>query len=250
MEPVPVYPKKYHIETNDVDFARRLKLSSLFGYFQEIASLHADNLGVGIDTIAKVGVRWALIRIRVDIIRNPEWNEEVFIETWYPEPKKFEFIRDFSVCDAGGNIIVKAISSWIIFDIETKELRKRDLITGGFPQPAKDRALDCKFEKLKAFGQPEVAYQKVIRYSDIDFNGHLNNSKYVDFMMDCFTMEDHEKYRMKTIEVNYISEALPGDTIIVYKDLSALSSNLVYFEGVAEKDNKPVFKAQIEVEAF
>jgi acyl-ACP thioesterase len=250
MEPVPVYPKKYHIETNDVDFAKQLKLSSLFGYFQEIASLHADNLGVGINTIEQIGVRWALIRIRVDIIRNPLMNEEVFIETGYPEPKKFEFIRDYSVKDNGGNIIVKAISSWIIFDIETKELRKRDLITNGFPQSTKDRALDCRFEKLRALGQPEMVYKKVIRYSDIDFNGHLNNSKYIDFIMDCFTMKDHKKYRVKTIEVNYTSEALPEDTIVFYRDLSAIGSNLIYFEGVNEKDNNTVFKAQIEIEIF
>jgi acyl-ACP thioesterase len=80
MEAVSVYQKKYHIESSDVDFTKKLKLSSLFGYFQEITSIHADNLGVGINTIEQKGVGWALIRIRIDIIRNPVWNEEILIE--------------------------------------------------------------------------------------------------------------------------------------------------------------------------
>lgn len=250
MEAVSLYQKKYHIESSDVDFNKKLKLSSIFSYFQEIASLHADNLGVGIEAIEKIGVGWALIKIKVDLIRYPVWNEEILIETWYPEPKKFEFIRDFSIIDSNGNIIVNAITSWIIFDIKTRELRKSDSIANGFPLNAKERAINYKFGKIKDFGKIEFNIKKIIRYSDIDFNGHLNNSKYVDFIMDCLSIEDHKKYRVKTIEVNYINEALPEDTIVISKDLSALNSNLIYFEGINEKDNKAIFKAQIEIETL
>ena len=86
-------------------------------------------------------------------------------------------------------------------------------------------------------------------YSDIDVNKHLNNSKYVDFIMDCFSLKDHEKYNIKSIEVNYSKEALPGDSIAIYKDISEAYSNLIYIEGVNEKDNKLTFKTQLEIEA-
>lgn len=247
MKAVSVYQKKYHIESNDVDFTKKVKLSSLFNYFQEIACTHADNLGVGVNMIEKTGVGWALIRIKVDIIRYTVWNEEIQIETWYQEPKKFEFERDFAVYDMDGNIIINAVSTWVIFDIKTRELRKAELITPGFPPIIKGRAIDCKLGKLKAFGPLDFVYKKAIGYSDIDFNGHINNSKYIDFIMDCFTMEKHRRYRVRKIEVNYINEALPETTIIIYKDLSASSSNLIYFEGINEEDNKAIFKAQIEI---
>lgn len=250
MEAIPVYQKKYHVQTNDVDFTRKLKLSSLFSYLQEIASIHADNLGVGVDRIEQKGVGWALLRIKVDLVRYPAWNEEILIETWYPEPKKFEFERDFSITDINGNEIVKAASSWIIFDIKTRELRKRDLITNGFPQSVRERALDCKLGKIKASGKMEITYKKVIRYSDIDFNGHLNNSKYIDFIMDCFTMEDHKKYRFKSIEINYVNEALSGNTIVLLRDLSAINLGLIYFEGINEMDDKVIFKSQLEIENY
>jgi acyl-ACP thioesterase len=45
-----------------------------------------DNLGIGINTLEqKFSVAWILIRIRVDILRNPEWNEDITIETWPQE---------------------------------------------------------------------------------------------------------------------------------------------------------------------
>lgn len=248
MEAVSIYKKKYLIEFSDVDFTKRLKLSTLFGYFQDIASMHAENLGVGINALErKLGAAWILMRIRVDIARNPVWNEEITIETWPQEPRKL-FDRDFVVRDTNGGIIIRAVSTWVVLDIKTRELKKSELVHTEFPPIIKDRAIDCRLGKLKAFGQLEPKYKKIIGYSDIDFNGHLNNSKYVDFIMDCFDLESHRKYSVRSIEVNYVNEALPGDTIILCRDTSNLNSNLVYIEGIDEKDGRIIFKSQLEIE--
>lgn len=247
METVPLYQKKFDIQSSDLDFAGKLKLSALFGYFQDIASLHAANLGVGIEKIEPLGVGWALIRMRVEVVRYPGAGETLLIETWYPEPKRFEFERDFAVMDKDGIIMAKAMSSWIVFDIKTRELRKSDLISPEFPLSSRGRALEGKFVKLKAFGSLELVAKKVIRDEDADRNGHLNNAKYIDFIMDCLTMEERNRYQVKQFEINYNNEALPGDGILFYKDTSALGSNLIYFEGVHETDRKSIFKAQLEI---
>jgi acyl-ACP thioesterase len=248
MEPVAVYKNHYSIGLSDVDFMKKLKLSTLFGYFQDIASLAVENLGIGIDTLdQKFSVAWVLMRIRVDITRNPSWNEEITVETWPQQPKKLEFERDFLVRDAGGNIIIRAVSTWIIFDIQTRELRKSELIAVNYPPFSKERAIDCKLGKLKPFGQLDVAYKKVIGYSDVDLNGHLNNSRYIDFIMDCFPVENHKKYSVKSIEVNYINEAMPGETLVLYRDISAIDSNKIYIEGVNDNGDKTAFKTQVEI---
>jgi acyl-ACP thioesterase len=247
MEATPVYQKQYHVEPEDVGLDQRTKLSALFGYFQDIASLHAANLGVGIEKLAPLGLSWALIRMRVEVVRYPGAGETLLIETWYPEPKKFEFERDFAVCDVNGNTIAKAMSSWIVFDVKTRELRKSGLISPEFPLSTRGRALEGKFVKLKAFGPLELVAKKEIREEDADRNGHLNNAKYIDFIMDCLTMEEQKRYQVKQIEINYNNEALPGDEILFYKDISALSSNLIYFEGNHEIDRKSIFKAQLEI---
>lgn len=248
MEPLAVYEKSFTVGMRDVDFTGRLKLSALFGYFQEIANLHSGNLGIGFDTIMqKFGVTWALIRMRVEITRYPEMNEEIFLETWPQEPKSLEFIRDFLVRDRDGNVIVRAVSVWAIIDIHTRKLRKTKLIAGNYPPLREERALECRLGKLKPFGQLEMVYKRTIAYSDVDVNEHLNNTKYVDFIMDCFSMDSHRAYMVKTLEFNYVHEALPGDTIILYKDLTALTDGLVYVEGVNEGDQRIAFQARMEV---
>ena len=94
-----------------------------------------------------------------------------------------------------------------------------------------------------------MVYRRTVGYSDIDANRHLNNSKYVDFIMDCFSLNDHEKYSITSIEVNYSKEALPGDSITIYKDMSQSHSNLIYIEGLNEKDNNLTFKTQLQIGA-
>jgi acyl-ACP thioesterase len=243
-----LYRNGYTIEYSDVDFTKELKLSTLFMYFQDTAGQAVERLGAGVDILAqKYSVTWVLLRIRVEIGTNPLINEAVTVETW-PHPQgKLEFNRDYTVRDAKGNIIISGTSIWALMDTRTRELRRSNLIELKYPPFIQEHALDYKFGKLKPFRQPEVAYRKVIGYSDVDFNGHINNTRYIDYIMDCFPVESHKQYRVKAIEVNYLRETFPGDTLVMYKDISALDSNKVYIEGVNEEDGKPAFKAQIEI---
>lgn len=248
MKPLVKYSKKYQILVNDVDFTKKLKLSAAFNYFQEIAGLHSSNLGIGFNTIEKEkGVAWVLIRMRVDMIRYPVWNEEVILETWPQLPKKYRFERDFYIKDLEDNIIAKAVSTWVIVDVQTKELRKAETIAIDYPEIITERAIDCTLGKINPYGQRKIAYERVIGCSDIDMNGHLNNSKYVDFIMDCFTMDSLKEYHAKSIQVQYISEALVGDKITLYKYVDELSSGRVYIEGINEKSDTKIFASQINV---
>jgi acyl-ACP thioesterase len=245
-----VYKKKYHVGISDVDFTRKIKLSSLFNYFQDIASMAAEKLGYGIDILAsKYNVIWALIRIKVDIIRDPVWNEDIFIETWPQAPKRFEYERDYIVRDKDGNIIINATSVWVIIDIESRQLKSSETVDIKYPSIKTERAIDERLRRLKATGNMQEAYKKVIGYSDIDINEHLNNSKYTDFIMDCFTIEDLKQCKVKSIEVNYVNETLPGETIILYKDTSTISTGIICIEGVKEKDKdkQTVFRARLEI---
>jgi len=112
------FQSKIHVDLRDVDFTKKVKLSTLFSYFQDVASLASVELGYGIEQLeSQFGVSWVLIRIRVEITRMPEWDEKITIETWPLEPKRIEFKRDYLVRDANGEIIIRAVSVWVLMDI-------------------------------------------------------------------------------------------------------------------------------------
>lgn len=243
-----IFKKRYTVQVSDIDFRQQLKLSSLFVYLQDMATEHAIKLDVGRNVIqSKYGVIWVLIRARVDVIRYPKLKENLTIETWPDQPNKIEFDRNFIVYDEKNNIIAKAVTTWVVIDFNTRKLKRSSLIEANFPNSGREKAIDCELGKIKSKGNPQLSYKKTVGYSDIDINEHLNNAKYVDYIMDCFSLDNHKKYFVKSIEVDYIHEALPGETIILQTDYTNVDENFVFIEGINEETNKTVFKSQIEI---
>lgn len=249
MERKSLFKESYQIELSDVDFTKELKLSALFNYLQDISSKAVDNLRISIERLEQeFGVAWILTRMRVEVIRNPKWNEKITIETWPQEPKTLEFERDYIVRDLDGNPIIKAISTWIIIDINARKIRKSALIHANYPEIILERAIDTKLSKLTSYGQTKIAYEKLVSYSDTDFNGHVNNAKYIDFIMDCFTVENHKQYRVSSLEVNFINEVLPNDRLILMNDVSAIQDNHIYIEGINQRNDKVAFRAKVDIQ--
>ena len=243
-----VYRNTYTIGYSDVDFLKCLKCSKLFEYFQDTASEDVKRLGAGVDTLAeKYSAAWILTRIRVEFARTPELNESITVATWPHPPGKLEFERDFLVCGRDGDAIIRAASTWVLIDTKTRELKRSDYIRMEYPDFIAEHALDSQPGKLRPSGKPEPVYRKVVGYSDVDFNGHINNSRYIDYIMDCFPVESHRQYMLKAIEVNYIKEAFPGDTLLLCREIPDDGDGTVYIEGVNEEDGKPCFKARIWV---
>ena len=58
MKPLSVYQDNFTVEMRDVDFTGNLRLSTLFGYFQDVANRHSHNLGIGFARLCGNQVIW------------------------------------------------------------------------------------------------------------------------------------------------------------------------------------------------
>lgn len=243
----PVYNKKYKIGISDSDFTGKIKLSSVFNFFQESASTHAGILGAGFDKLKSgSNLTWILAKIRVDIDSYPLWEDEIEIETWPLSPKGVQFPRDFLLKDFKGNILAKGTSYWVVVDALTHDLKRPDSISLNYPG-LREKALDASLKKINPTGEKVFSHEIKIGCSQLDLNGHINNSKYIDFIMDCFDMEHLRKYTAKSIQVSYINEAFAGDTISVFKYISPENEKTVYVEGINKRDEKLIFTSHINM---
>ena len=55
-----------------------------------------------------------------------------------------------------------------------------------------------------------------VKYSDIDVNGHLNSMKYIDHVMDLFSLDHYRNYQLRRMEIAYVAEGHFGDTVRIY----------------------------------
>lgn len=246
MNPIPVFSNNYNITSSDVDFKSQLKLSRMFDFFQDIASQHAANLGASVDGLHdNFNVAWVLTKVRVEIDRFPILNDLVTIETW-PQEARAIYERDYVIKDADGNVIVRAVSNWVVMNLEKREMLRKKMVDYLDIDILKDRALTVKMRKLKPLNELVEMYKKVIRYSDIDYNEHINNAKYVDYILDCFPVPEIKANEIRAIEVHYLNEALSGDTITLRKADFSEDKKTVYIDATADDDCRVVFNSTLE----
>lgn len=241
-----ILTKDIKIQGIDLDYKLKLKMSTLFNYLQDLSTEHSYELNVGRSRILEEhGVIWVLARIKVELLKHPGWGEELHVETWPDQPGKIEFERNYNIYDSNHDIVGKALSSWVLIDLNSRKLKRSSCINYEFPKVDKEKPINDQLGNIKPQGELTQVYKRAVRYSDIDLNHHLNNAKYVDYIMDCFSLDYHTKYFVKSIEVDYLREVLPSETIVFYKD-SGEANNAVYIEGRIENSNVIAFKSAIE----
>ena len=248
MEPAAKLSKHFWVAVGDVGFARKMKLSAIVNYFISMSGRHTHDRGIGIHAIDQQhGIFWAITRMRVDVLRYPVLDEEICIETWPQPPRKFEFHRDYLMKDAQGNVIARAVSIWVTLDTRTRGLKPTSLLEADYPETDPQRAIDCSLGKIRLPAELELTYRREIGCSDIDMHEHLNSARYISLITDCFTIEQHRRYQVTSLQINFLGEVFPGDTVALYKRDDVAQSGKAFVRGVNEKDSSTAFTSELDI---
>ena len=114
--------QNFTIPCYETDASWRLKPASFMDLAQEAAGQHAVYLGFGYDDLIKTNTAWILSRVNIHFIDTPKWREEVTLTTWHKGLDRLFFLRDFIMTDKDGRERVKATTSWLVLNLETRRL--------------------------------------------------------------------------------------------------------------------------------
>jgi len=243
-KPTSLFTMERHVTDSDVDFHRRQKFSSMFGMFQDIAALHAANLGAAVNWLqSEMNVAWVLMRMRVEVDKYPVLAQDLCVETW-PQAPRALYERDYIIRDTEGKPLVRAAAIWVIMNLGTREIKRDKFLDYCGIEIKKERAIDSGIGRLKPIEKAGLAYEKKIKYSDVDYNIHVNNAKYVDYVMDAFSFDEHRKRELKALEMHYVNEVGPDETMLIKR--KSLSNGKDYVEGMRKTDKNLVFNALVE----
>ena len=204
------YRKTYQITTNMLDCHDCLKMSTLLDVAQEIAGDHAEELGCGFETMIKQDLIWVIVRNYVEIIKKPINFKEIEVVTYPLKPRFVEFNRETEFYH-DGELFAVSRSTWMVINIKDFSVKAPDFF--------KDFDDDLGYFKRRIRKLPVIEksqLQKVkeadVLYSMLDHNGHMNNTKYVDFYLDIFRPE----FSVKTLQIEYIKQSFLDDKLSLY----------------------------------
>ena len=212
------YIEKIIVPCYDTDASWLLKPASFMNLAQEAAGRHAVYLGFGYDDLIVSNTAWILSRVHVEFIDTPKWREDITLTTWHKGLNRLFFLRDFVLTDAQGKERVKATTSWLVLNLETRRLvRDPKLIEEG--TVCTENAIETPADKVQMPKEvePEFVMEHKVSYSDIDTNGHTNNAMYMHWAMDAVDYDIASTRPVKEFTINFNHETKAGEVVKLYK---------------------------------
>lgn len=194
----------------------RASLPALTNRLQEIAGVHAEALGIGIQQLQAQGFTWMLGRLSLRLHRRPAWREELRLTTW-PNGLRGRLLaeRQFVLEGASGERLLEASSEWLYVDCRAGRLARLPEAVVALSRPGTFAFGLCR-EKLPSV-PPEAqrVEEKVfaVRRSEIDANLHVNNVHYTEWMLETLPEELFFHGCPKSLDIEYKQAAKLGDSI-------------------------------------
>ena len=206
----------FTVRSYEAGIANHVTLPTLCNYMQEAAGINAARLGWGIQALQSEGLTWMLSRLRVSVSRYAPWGETITVRTW-PSGVKGRLIakRCFLGLDEKGAELFRASSEWLYVDMAAQKIAKlpetfADLVPAGTPD-FELPDIGGKFARLPSVdGSVEI----LTRHSDLDFNDHVNNVHYVEWML------ESEKCKVESVKCGV------GDMDIVFRQAAKAGESL------------------------
>ncbi len=213
----------YNIKTNwhDTDANRCVRPSKIVEYMQETANRQCESSGLPLEWLRdEKGLAFILGALSLNIYRPLHAYEEIEVRTWCKEAKSYIFMRYFEIL-RGGEKIAEAASTWVLIDLNTKNMVRAsayDFLSEKFyyDDPVDPAVLLPKAKIAKEACLFEVGKRK-ISYSDIDYNMHMNNTRYPDMICDFLDEMSNEgkAYTVSSLSLSYLKESHLGATLTV-----------------------------------
>lgn len=182
---------------------------------QDIATHHAELLGVGWEAFDRHSMLWVLSKIKLTFHTPVTRQKDNFtLYTWPLAPSRFFAERCFSAVDGNGQQLFSATSLWTIISRAQRKIlpaeTMNEFFKGEYSQAHSDTPNN--FARIRKDDTFQFCYEKQIRRSDLDKNGHVNNTNYVTYALDVLAPEE----KISAVEIVFNKELLFGDKVKVF----------------------------------
>lgn len=235
-----IFEREYYLRTSDFDKNRQILPSSVLDLFQDAAGAHAKTLNCGYDALVSQSLVWVLTRVRYTRIADAPMFSKIKVKTWPLPPTRFGYTREYKIMDENGNMLFKGSSEWVLMDVNERRLAAGKNVYN-LTEFCEERIFEDRALKLKSFETGSAPVTVYPRFTDIDMNGHVNNTKYLNFVLDSAKLKEDEK--ISALQIDYRKEVLADTALHIF----SLKENGSLFSRGEDKDGNVMFLAKLDI---
>ncbi len=206
-------------------------VQQLCNYLQDAADANAHALGVGFGSLLERNRAWVLARLRLVIHRLPRFGDSLTVLTWASGSNKLYAFRQFRVL-VGDELLARAVSAWPMLDVEKRvAIRMPEDVRAIQPPPDAPEELGFEPDKVQDLAMPTSETLFVVRFADLDYNGHVNNAALCQWLLEAAMPLAPAPWRLCEMRIRYRAELIMGERArslcAPHSDLACFSEHMV-----------------------
>ena len=214
-----VYSQTFFLTAGETDARGEMPVTLIVERMIEVATNHANQLGIGFATLSPLGKAWVLLRVGLRMERVPDINSYYTVSTWIESWNRLSSERCFCFTDYEGRVMGYARTVWGTIDVESRTIADLTYLAERATM-CPDRACDVP----RVRNHPALPDDRVriipytFVYSDLDFNRHVNTVRYISHIIDCKPLSHYDEWRIGAFEIVFRNECYAGQTVDLFVD--------------------------------
>ncbi len=217
------YQMKMKIPFDMADMNGHIKLPDVILLSLQVSGMQSIELGVSDKTILEdYNLVWIITDYDIEVVRLPRFAEEITIETEALSYNRLFCYRRFTIYDESGQELIHMMVTFVLMDRDSRKVHAVEPEIVAPYQSDFDKKL-IRGPKYESLNEP-ISKDYHVRFYDLDMNGHVNNSKYLDWIFEVMGADFLTQYIPKKINLKYVKEVRPGGVIISAVERTGLES--------------------------
>ncbi|CAG5345699.1 acyl-ACP thioesterase [Streptococcus pneumoniae] len=206
------YQMKMKIPFDMADMNGHIKLPDVILLSLQVSGMQSIELGVSDKAILEdYNLVWIIAEYDIEVVRLPRFAEEITIETEALSYNRLFCYRRFTIYNEAGQELIHMMATFVLMDRDSRKVHAVEPEIVAPYQSDFDKKL-IRGPKYESLEEP-ISKDYHVRFYDLDMNGHVNNSKYLDWIFEVMGADFLTHYIPKKINLKYVKEVRPGGVI-------------------------------------
>jgi len=231
-----IFKEKMITRMEDFDSNGELTWKAVVQLFENVGSHHSDSVGDSVIDGSFNGQAWILTEWKLEMLTKIPYMKELYVETWSKGALNALLVeRDYQLKDIDGNVLAKGVASFVLLNTQKG---RPERITEDLVEKYAPESLDVfegrQFARMKEPKEYQSQQEIVLRRTDIDFNHHVHNLTYLDYVTELLPTELYSQQNFTHCRIAYRKAFEEGEQVIG-KCLVEGSTVKIGFYGVDQK---------------